>query len=130
MAINTQLEAYKLKRLLKRNGVKYEFRRKVNNEFGEPVKDSDIVGSVTGIYHEESSHISIKTGETTQYRTNKVPSILCLYDDVSVLNLHIGDTVAINDKVLKVTGIINVQEWNIIVDISLEVIDNVIHNKV
>ena len=34
----------------------------------------------------------------------------------------------LNGKKYKVTGIVNIQEWNILGDISLEVVDNVIQN--
>lgn len=50
--------------------------------------------------------------------------ILCLYDDLKTLNLEVDDFIFINEKQMKVTGIVNVQEWNIICDISLELIDN------
>ena len=52
--------------------------------------------------------------------------ILCLYDDVTSLTLQVGDFLEINGRKFKVTGVTNVQEWNIISDISLEVVDNVI----
>ena len=48
--------------------------------------------------------------------------ILCLYEDAKFLKMD--DFVKINSKTFKVTGIVNIQEWNIIADISLEVIDN------
>ena len=35
--INTQFEAYKIKRELKRSGIDYEFKRSGVNDFGEPV---------------------------------------------------------------------------------------------
>ena len=52
--------------------------------------------------------------------------ILCLYEDTTSLALQVGDIVNFNDKTLKVTGVTDIQEWNIISDISLEVVDNVV----
>lgn len=120
--INTRFEAYKLRRELKRNGKEYEFKRAKLNDFKEPTKDSVVAGKLTGLYHEQNSNVSITTGDTTQTRTKKVPMILCLYEDATFLK--IGDFVKINSKTFKVTGIVNIQEWNIIADISLEVTDN------
>ena len=40
------------------------------------------------------------------------------------LALVVGDTVTINAKTFKVTGVVNIQEWNLISDISLEVVDS------
>ena len=126
--INTKFEAYKVKRELKRSGIDYEFKRAEKNEFGEP-KDEDekvTIGKLKGLYHESNGAIQITTGDTTQIRSKKIPMILCLYEDAASLALQVGDIVNFNDKTLKVTGVTDIQEWNIISDISLEVVDNVV----
>ena len=124
--INTQFEAYKIKRELKRSGIDYEFKRYDVNDFGEPVGEPIVVGTIRGLYHEQNSSIHVTTGDTTQVRTKKIPMILCLYEDAANLVLQVGDELKINNKTFKVTGIVNIQEWNIIADISLEVVDNVV----
>lgn len=121
--VNKQFEAYKIKRELKRSGIDYEFKRPGKNEFGEPVDDVAI-GKIRGIYHEQNGSIQITTGDTTQVRTKKIPMILCLYEDTASVALRVGDKVKINSKIFKVTGVVNIQEWSIISDISLEVIDD------
>lgn len=120
--VNTKFEAYKVRRELKRIGKEYEFKRAKLNNFKEPTNENMVAGKLTGLYHEQNSNVSISTGDTTQTRTKKIPMILCLYEDATFLK--IGDKVKINSKTFKVTGIINIQEWNIIADISLEVIDD------
>lgn len=122
--INTRFEAYKIKRELKRSGIDYEFKRTKKNDFGESSNELDIIGKLKGLYHEQNSYIQATTGDTTQTRTKKVPMILCLYDDAASLALQVDDTVKINARIFKVTGITNIQEWNLISDISLEVIDS------
>lgn len=150
--INTKFEAYKIKRELKRSGIDYEFKRFKKNKFGEPTGETeyfkspielfplvideetgkvlskiiDDVAIVSGLYHEQNSNIQITSGDTTQVRTKKIPMILCLYENTT--NLSPGDIVRINDKVFKVTGIVNIQEWGIIGDISLEVFDDGVHD--
>lgn len=124
--INTQFEAYKIKRELKRSGINYEFKRYNVNDFGEPIGEPIVIGTIRGLYHEKNSSIQITTGDTTQVRTKKIPMILCLYEDTASLVLQVGDELKINNKTLKVTGVVNIQEWNIISDISLEVVDNVV----
>ena len=124
--INTQFEAYKIKRELKRSGIDYEFKRSGMNDFGEPVGEPTVVGTIRGLYHEQNSSVQVTTGDTTQVRTKKIPMILCLYEDAASLVLQVGDELKINNKILKVTGVVNIQEWNIIADISLEVVDNVV----
>lgn len=122
--INMRFEAYKLKRELKRSGIDYEFQRLGVNDFGEPDDEPTVVGSLKGLYHEQNSNIEITTGDTTRVRTKKIPMILCLFDDAASLALKIDDFLFINKKKFKVTGIVNIQEWSIISDISLEVVDD------
>ena len=122
--VNNKFEAYKLHRELKRSGKEYTFKRAVLNEFKEPTKDTTKVGTLIGLYHEQNSNISITTGDTTQTRNKKIPAILCLFDDAKFLK--VDDIVEINSKTFKVTGILNIQEWNIIADVSLEVVDIVV----
>lgn len=122
--INKNFEVYKVSRELKRSGCDYEFMRPIANKFGEPTNEEEVIGILRGLYHEKSEHISVTMSDTTQTRTKKVPSILCLYKDVALLALVIGDRVKINEKIMKVTGVVNIQEWNLISDVSLEVVDN------
>lgn len=122
--INTKFEVYKIKRELKRSGIDYEFRRMEKNNFGEPTDELKTVGKLKGLYHEQNGSIQVTTGDTTQTRTKKVPMILCLYEDAASLVLRVGDIVKVNAKTFKVTGVVNIQEWNLISDISLEVVDN------
>ena len=122
--INKEFEAYKIKRELKKSGIKYEFKRLNGNQFGEPSNDEEDVGFVNGLYHEQNSNVEITAGDTTQVRTKKIPMVICLYEDVALLALKIGDVVHFNNKTFKVTGVVNIQEWNIVADISLEVVDN------
>lgn len=121
--INTRFEAYKIKRELNRSGIDYEFKRFSTNAFKEPTGEPETIGSVRGIYHEQNSNVEVTTGDTTQIRTKKIPMILCLYEDAASVVLSVGDIVCINNKKFKVTGVVNVQEWNIVADISLEVVD-------
>lgn len=122
--MTTKFEAAKLKKELKTSGINYEFKRLKVNDFGEPIGDGEVVTTIKGLYHEQNSNVQITTGETTQIRTKKIPMILCLYDDAALVALKVGDVVKINSKTFKVTGVVNIQEWNIIADISLEVVDD------
>lgn len=125
--VNTRFEAYKLKRELKKSGIDYEFKRLSTNKFGEPIcENPELVATICGLYHEQNSNIQITSGETTQVRTKKIPMILCLYEDAT--RLFPGDIVTINNKVFKVAGVVNIQEWSIIGDVSLEVFDDGIHD--
>ena len=122
--INKQFEAYKIKREIRRSGETYTFMRPSLNEFGEPSSDETEVGSLRGLYHEQNSNVQLTTGDTTQIRTKKLPMILCIYEDAKTLNLQLGDKLYLNDRILKVVSLVNIQEWNIIGDLSLEEVAN------
>lgn len=122
--VNKNFEVYKLKRELKRSGNDYEFVRAVVNKFGEPSSEEMVLGTLRGLYHENNEHIAVMMTDTTQVRTKKIPNILCLYEDVASLALVVGDKVKLNGKTMKVTGVVNIQEWSLIADVSLEVVDN------
>lgn len=122
--INTKFEAYKLKRELLRSGIVFKFKRNSKNEFGEDNKEPEIIGEIKGLYHEQNSNIQTIAGDTTRSRTEKIPMILCLHEDAVKIGVKVDDYIEFNDKVFKVSGVVNVQEWNVISDISLEVIDN------
>lgn len=125
--INTRFEAYKIKRELKRSGIDYEFKRHGENEFGEPNDEVISVGKIKGIYHEQNMSVQsaqLSSAGVVQVRSKRKPMILCLYDDVANLELKIGDILELNDKTLKVVAVSNIQQWGIISDISLEVVDN------
>ena len=121
--INTKFEVYKIQRELNRSGIVVDFLRQETNKFKEPIGEPKKVGSILCIYHEQNGCIKISTGDTTQVRTKKVPMLLCLHSDVSQVNVQVGDQVKLNGKTFNVTGVINIQEWNLVADISLEVVD-------
>lgn len=124
--INKKFEAYKIKREIKRSGAEYEFKRKELNEFNEPVGEPVLIGNVKGIFHETiyaGGRASLTSEDSSQTRTKKTPMILCLYEDVASLGLKIGDLVSFNNKTFKIVSVSNIQEWNIVADIFMEVVD-------
>lgn len=128
--VNKKFEAYKISREIKRSGMKYSILRQNKDEFGGPSGEPVKLGSLMALYHEQNSSIRITTGDTTQIRTKKIPSLLCLHENTEKLNINIGDIINFNGKTFNVTGIVNIQEWNIISDVSLEVVDSGIRIEV
>ena len=127
--MNTTFAASKIQRELNRSGKNYEFFRPAVNAFGEPADAGENIGTILGLYHEVNNFIVPQIKESAQVRSNiggqkKQPMLLCLYESVKGCGLQIGDYTIINGKKYKVMGVVNVQEWNIIADISLEVVDD------
>lgn len=128
--INTKFEAYKLRRVLKQSGVDFVFMRSEKNEYGEPDGEPLEVARLRGIYHETNSYVSNTVGDAATTRTKKQPMILCLCEDVASLDLQPGDTTTVpvgapetHSKTLKYVGCVDVQNWGIIADLSLEEVD-------
>ena len=128
--MNTRFEAYKIQRELKRSGSEYDFERLGKNEFEESNAEVTKSFKIKGLYHEQNGYITVTTTDGAKSRTKKTPMILCLWEDVLNSELKIGDVVKVNGKTLKVNGVVNVQEWNIVADISLEPTDEVVKDGV
>lgn len=121
--INKQFEAYKILREIKRSGSIYKFKRPKKDDRGqEIIGEYENIKCLCGLYHEENGNVQVVSGDSTITRTKKFPMILCIYEDTD--SLKYGDVVAINGNEFKILGIVNIQEWNIVADISLEVFDN------
>ena len=132
--MNTKFEAHKVRRELARSGKVYDFSRLGKNKFGEPAEPAEKIGSLKGLYHEVNNFIMLETSEAAQTRRSigmgarkKQPKILCLFESVVESGLQVDDYTVINGKQYKVIGVANVQEWNIIADISLEVVEDGTH---
>lgn len=124
MAVNTQFEAYKIEREIRKNGVYNVFYRPGVNAFGEP--DNTLlstVGGLNALYHEQNGFIQVAVANEVQYRTKKQPMMMSLLSDVKALGLQIGDFAIIDNKKYTVIAIANLYNWDILADISLEVSD-------
>lgn len=136
--VNRKFELYKIKREIKRYGIPFSYWRFPKNQFGEIDVDKEpfYLCTINGMYHEFTAHIAdtyvVLTGtETASVRTKKTPQSLCEYDKVLFKNedgeddsIRIGDYVYYNHKIMRVTGLQNIMEWNTLVDISFEGVDD------
>ena len=82
------------------------------------------------LYHEVSSFKTTSTGDSSTTVTEKQPMLLCAVEDVKDSGLEAGDFIEVEDsvygdkKVLRFVGIVDIQNYGIIADISLEVVDD------
>ena len=129
MAVNKKFEAYKVSREVKRNGETYLFERPKKNEFQEITKETDSIGSIKALYHEENAYIQLFGTDANLSRNKKIPMLLCVMDELNGLELNgtqglkVKDIVRIGTKTYSVNGIRDIQNWGIIADISLDVLD-------
>lgn len=103
---------------LKRNGLQYQFFRSKLDKFKQPTEELEQVADIKGLYHESNSYIQTTGSDASIIRTSKSPMILCMYEDAKKIVL--GDKIEISGKQYKVSGVLNIQNYNVAADISLE----------
>lgn len=99
-------------------GVEYTFSRYGEDKFHQPTGKVELTIVLKGLYHETNSYMQTINGESSVTRTKKSPMILCMYEDGS--QLEQGDIVVVDNKQYKVSGVLNIQDYSIAADISLE----------
>lgn len=112
---------HRLQVQLNMRGIEYVFSRQALDKFGQPLDDTEEQIKLKGIYHESNGYIQTTGSDATVIRTEKSPMILCLFEDGNKVKQ--GDTITIEGKMLKVSGVLNIQNYSIVADISLEEVD-------
>ena len=107
----------KISRLLKTNGMEYTFTLMCEDEYKQP-KEGEVV-TIKGIYHEANSFITVTASDSASVQRKKSPMILTLFNE-EVEKLKQGDKVLINSVTYKVSGVLDIQNYGMAADISLE----------
>ena len=135
--VNNRFVLYQIKREIRRNPTKFQFFRRELNKFGEPTGEIEVLREYTGLYHEHAPHMldtyRILTNQTNgDTRTEKTPQLIVPYEDFYFKNnsgetewreVKVNDEILLNGRLCRVTGVLNVQEWNLLMDISFEEVD-------
>lgn len=109
----------KVKRLLKSSGMTYTFTSVLTDEYNQPTTAGGENISIVGVYHEKNSFIKVATSESASVQRKKSPMILTLFDE-SVKKLKQGDVLLLGENSYRVSGILDVQNYGVVADISLE----------
>lgn len=107
----------KILRLLKTNGLRYTFTLMDEDEYKQPKEGETI--TIQGVYHEANSFITVTASDSASVQRKKSPMILTLLDE-EVKKLKQGDKVSINSVTYTVSGILDIQNYGVVADISLE----------
>ena len=108
----------KISRMLSTNGMEYTFILMGEDEYKQP-KECESV-TIKGIYHETNSFITVTASDSASVQRKKSPMILTLLDE-EVKKLKQGDKVLINSVSYKISGVLDIQNYGVVADISLEV---------
>lgn len=112
-----QFQLHKVKRLIAIQGSRFEFRHLSVDSFGEP-DGSYTSAIVTGVFHETTSHVSRSVSDSSTTHSKASSNIMTTWEEAQ--RVATGDHLIFNSHKYIVCGITNVDESNVIGDISLE----------
>lgn len=105
-----------LERLIELRGLDAELSREQKNEFQEPGTPEKI-GDLRGLFHEANGYLGINIAESGKIYTAKQPMFLIPYTD----NVRKQDLIAVSGRNFRVTGLDDLGNLHLFLDISLEV---------
>lgn len=117
-----RIELNKVKREIKTHGRSYVVKRTVLNDYGEDTDKQEEVVEVQGLFHTEKGYITKSISDGSKTHSKGQSKLMVAYDD-SVL-IKNGDMIQINENIYKIIEKNNMQEFNIICDISMELVLN------
>jgi hypothetical protein len=109
-----------VEREITKNGSTYTVKRNKVDKYGEPTQEVEEVTTLRGLFHISKGFIIKNTSDGSQTKTKGQPMILALWEECETIQN--GDFVVINGNTYKITDKNNIEEYNIIADISLEVV--------
>ncbi len=117
-----QIELNKVKREIKTHGRSYEVKRTILNKYGEDTDEQQSITEVQGLFHTEKGYITKSISDGSKTHSKGQPKLMVSYSDsVDIKN---GDLIQINENIYKVIEKNNIQEFNIVCDISMELVLN------
>ena len=108
---------HKIERAVNRLGSEFSFTRMGTDEFNQPTETEETV-KLKGLYHEQNSFIALQNHDSGSVQRKKSPMVLTLMENISTLKQ--GDITMINGVKYRVSGILDIQNFGVAADISLE----------
>lgn len=115
-------ELYKVKREIIMHGSSYDVYRVTLDEYRESTDEETKVTTIRGLFHTSKGYISEQVSDGTKTHTKGQPKLLVEFDKAK--EIENSDFVLINAKRYRVIEQNNIQEYNIVTDISLELVLN------
>lgn len=106
-----------IRRMLNSRGKDYTFLRDRLNSFGEPSGDTDPI-TIRGLFHESTGYLPTDSQEGGSLHKKSSPMMLCLWEDP--FPIKVGDTLSFDELKYVVSGVKDLSNLHIAVDISLE----------
>ena len=118
-----KMELHKVLREIQIHGTEYTFLRKSVDGYGEPTKEEPKqVAKAQGLFHVSKGYITQNIQDGTKTHSKGQPMLMVAYENT--VEIQMDDFVVINGNTYKVVEKNNIQEYNIVTDISLELVLN------
>ena len=115
-----QIELTKVKREITRHGIKFSVYREIKDSYNEGTGKFNFVIESIGLYHIQKGYVTRKISDGGEVTQKGSPKLMLIFDDcVSINN---DDIIVINETAFAVRDKNNIEELNIICDLSLEVL--------
>lgn len=115
---NAAFQLNKVRRLIRTQGRDFKVTERGKDEFNEPNGTTESF-VIKGVYHETTSYISKTTAEASTTAKKSCPMVLVLWEDAKD-KLSPQKTILFNNRTYRVNAIKNLEEANLVADISLE----------
>lgn len=118
--MNKCIELYKVQREIKMHGSDFTVKRNKIDEYKEPTGEKETITTFRGLFHITKTFQTRNISDGTVTRTKGQPMVLVDYSDVG--ETRNGDIIEYNGLEYTVADVNNVEQMNIIADISMELI--------
>lgn len=108
---------HRVRRLVCSKGKSYTFMTMGLDNYKQSIPEGSV--TIEGLYHEQNSYISALVSDAAVTQRKKTPMILALMTQ-EVMSLKTGDKTLINGVSYKISGILDIQNYGVVADISLE----------
>lgn len=116
-----KMELHKVLREIQMHGTEYTFFRKKVDKYGEPTKEEpEQIANVKGLFHVSKGYITQNIQDGTKTHSKGQPMLMVAYENIG--EIQTDDFLIINENTYKVVEKNNIQEYNIVTDISLELV--------
>ena len=116
-----KMELHKVLREIQMHGTEYTFFRKKVDKYGEPTKEEpEQIANVKGLFHVSKGYVTQNIQDGTRTHSKGQPMLMVAYENTR--EIQTDDFLIINENTYKVVEKNNIQEYNIVTDISLELV--------
>ena len=118
--MNLKIELYKVQREIQMHGNEYQFYQLNKDKYGESTESAFYKATIRGLFHTSKGFISKITTDGNMTHTKGQTAILMCYEDSKQISNN--DIVLIGENKYKVTEKNNIEMFDIVSDVSLELI--------